>query len=218
MAHLVSMTMILLLVLTYLLSTYTSIYTLAMPTLAERSLNSTNATTNLSQLRAPPNPYTYWYDSAHLVIFDRRKAKHSKENPTTNVYNFKHAIQDAGRRIIAMQERTHVQGNAWFPSNEFVYEEAMARPAAVQPHVVRRIKLEIRGINTFLHLSYDAIKLVMLGLIEYTALWDIGHGDSDRVSMCNFTLYWLEYGGQRIAEGAVNIKVPDLPTQLIATS
>ena len=36
--------------------------------------------------------------------------------------------------------------------------------------------------------------------------------------MCNFTLYWLQYGGQAIAEGGVSLDVPDAPTDGVATS
>lgn len=210
--------MILLSVLSYVLSAYLSIHTLASPTPAQTSLNSTNATTNPTQLQTPPNPYRYWYDPSHQVVFERRSTHHTKSNPSTNIYNFRAAIQDAGRRIIALQEHTHDKGGARFPFNKFVYEETLARPAPHHGQSERRIKIEVQGINYVLYLSYDAVKIIMLGLIQYAALWDIGAGTHTRVGMCNFTLYWLQYGGQEIAEGGVSLDVPDAPTDVVATS
>lgn len=67
-----------------------------------------------------------------------------------------------------------------------------------------------------LHLSYDAIKIVILGLIQYGGQFDTGA--YTRVTMCNFTLLWLQYGVQRIAEGGVSLEVPDAPTEVVATS
>ncbi|KAG7001405.1 hypothetical protein G7Y79_00032g067580 [Physcia stellaris] len=211
--------MILVSVLSYVLSAYLSLHTLASPTPAQTSTSSTNATATPPQLRTPPNPYIYRYDPSHEVVFERRSTHHTKLNPSTNIYNFRAAIQDAGRRIIALQEQTHDQGSARFPSNKFVYEETLARPAHTpRGQAERTIKIEVHGVNYVLYLSYDAVKIVMLGLIQYAALWDNGYGTHNRVGMCNFTLYWLQYGGQRIAEGGVSLDVPDAPTEVVATS
>ena len=91
------------------------------------------------------------------------------------------------------------------------------RPAH-HPAVVRHFRLEIWGIHSILHLSFDAVKIIMLGLIDYTDWWDHGHEGSDRVGMCNFTMNWLQFGSQAIAVGSMKIIVPHPPTDIVTTS
>ena len=79
-------------------------------------------------------------------------------------------------------------------------------------------RLEIWGIHSILHLSFDAVKIIMLGLIDYTDWWDHGHEGSDRVGMCNFTMNWLQFGSQAIAVGSMKIIVPHPPTDIVTTS
>lgn len=203
--------------LVYLLSALFSISSVASPIQTQRSFNGSIKPITPPTLKAPPNPFIYSYDFSHEVIFERKSTAYSKDNPSTTVSNVKLALQEAGRRILAMQQRTHVKGNARFPFDSFIYDEPLARPAH-HPQQVRRIRLEIRGIHSILHFSYDAIKIIMLGLIDYTSWWDHGHAGSERVSMCNFTMYWLQFGGQVIAEGSMKIILPDPPTEMVTTS
>ena len=209
--------MALLSALVYLLLAYLSIPTVTSPIQTNRSLNSSNNLITPPTLEAPPNPFIYFYDSSHEVVFERKSIGHIHDNPGTTIHNVKYALQDAGRRILAIQEREHVKGNARFPLDRFIYNEPLVR-SAHRPPFVRHFRLEIRGVHSILHLSYDAVKIIMLGLIDYTNGWDHGHAGSDRVNMCNFTMYWLPFAGQTIAVGSINLIVPNPPIEIVATS
>ena len=190
-----------------------SFHTLATPLQPQSSLNSTRATIRPPKLETPPNPYIYGYDSTHKVVFDRHTTAHSYRNPSISINNFEHALKAAGRIVLETQHHFRADGDASFPSNQFIYERELRRPSTHPSLQHRRFRLEIRGVHEFLSLTYDAVKIVMLGLFEYNSLWDKGFrpGSEPRVSVCNFTLFWEKYGRQRIAEGSVKIVVPAPP-------
>ncbi|KAI4244702.1 MAG: hypothetical protein L6R40_002906 [Gallowayella cf. fulva] len=174
--------------------------------------NSSLTAKQLSASGKIPNPYIWQPNQRNEIVFPHKNprtpgTRSKPDNPGVSLPNWRHAVQGAQGALWTQQTNAHAGTFDLVPGNRFIYEELIEFPKPGQPPH-KSIMFAIEG-GADAALEYGRAHVVLLGLLEYTSIWErSGHGAE--VYMCEFTYYYRPRSKvYRVAAGrAIIIVVP----------
>ena len=186
--------------------------------------SSTSALTNLSASTHATSPFstsfrlsipaTFQYSHApYSFIYTHNGASYT--NPSVSLYNWRAAVDRATENIKAREVQAHTDPADPVSGSRFECETLLERRS---PHHVgqpRQLKFIVMPTSDILSLTYEDTEITLLGLKEYTKIWD-HRSRNDCVGMCTFKLSYEEYVDMPFTKGSASLIIS--PPQTVAAS